>query len=209
MDILLGIFLIVFGVAIAFIGLQTFFVMLPLIGLVTGFYVGAQFVSVVFGDGFLSTVTGWIVGVVVGIVFALLAWYWWYAGVLVSSGLIGALLMTGIGHAVGARSGVTLFILAAIGMVAFIILTMMLNLPIYWVIVNTAIGGASIAISGVMLMFNQITREELADGAAVAAINESWFWVLALAVLAAVGIGRQLSLVERVRLPENRWSPAT
>jgi hypothetical protein len=209
MDILLGIFLIVFGVAIAFIGLQTFFVMLPLIGLVTGFYVGAQFVSVVFGDGFLSTVTGWIVGVVVGIVFALLAWYWWYAGVLVSSGLIGALLMTGIGHAVGARSSVTLFILAAIGMVAFIILTMMLNLPIYWVIVNTAIGGASIAISGVMLMFNQITREELADGAAVAAINESWFWVLALAVLAAVGIGRQLSLVERVRLPENRWSPAT
>jgi hypothetical protein len=209
MDILLGIFLIIFGVAIAFIGLQTFFVMLPLIGLVTGFYVGAQFVSVVFGDGFLSTVTGWIVGVVVGIVFALLAWYWWYAGVLVSSGLIGALLMTGIGHAVGARSSVTLFILAAIGMVAFIILTMMLNLPIYWVIVNTAIGGASIAISGVMLMFNQITREELADGAAVAAINESWFWVLALAVLAAVGIGRQLSLVERVRLPENRWSPAT
>jgi hypothetical protein len=209
MDILLGIFLIVFGVAIAFIGLQMFFVMLPLIGLVTGFYVGAQLVSVVVGDGFLGTLTGWIVGIVVGVIFALIAWYWWYAGVLVSSGMIGAVLLTGIGHALGARSSVTIFLLAVIGMTAFIVLTLMLNLPIYWVIVNTALGGASIAISGLLLMFNQITREELADGAAVATINESWFWVIAWAALAGVGISRQLTLVQRVRLPNERWSPAT
>lgn len=209
MDILLGVFLIIFGVAIAFIGLQMFFLMLPLIGLVSGFYIGAQATASLVGTGFLGTVAGWIVGILVGIGFALISWYWWYAGVLVSSGLTGALILTGIGHAFGARSSVTLFILAAIGMVAFIVVTMALNLPIYWVIINTALGGASIAISGVMLMFNQIDRDELSDGAAVAAINESWFWVTAWVILAIVGIARQLSLVQRVRLPESRWSPAT
>ncbi|HWV22917.1 MAG TPA: hypothetical protein VNZ58_01900 [Thermomicrobiales bacterium] len=76
MDILLGLFLIVFGLVIAFVGLQMFVVMLPLLGLVSGFYVGAAAVAAIFGDGFLSTVTGWMVGIVVGIIFATLAWYW-------------------------------------------------------------------------------------------------------------------------------------
>lgn len=209
MDILLGIFLIVLGVSVAVIGLQMFFVMLPLIGLVTGFYVGAQLTASVMGDGFLGTVTGWIVGIVVGIAFALIARYWWYAGVLVSSGFLGASLLTGIGYALGAESNVTMTILGVIGATALVILTMMLNLPIYWVIVNTAIGGATIVVAGLMLLFNQIERNDLADGAVATAIDESWLWIVVMAVVAGVGIARQLGLVDRVRLPGNRWSPAT
>jgi hypothetical protein len=209
MDVLLAVFLIIFGVVIAFIGLQMFFVILPLVGLVTGFYIGAELVAVIFDDGFLSTVAGWIVGIVVGLLFAAVAWYWWYAGVLVSSGLIGSLILTGIGEAAGVSNGVVLFVLAVVGTLAFVILTLMLNLPIYTIIVNTAVSGAAITIAGVMLMFNQITREDLAEGAAVAAINESWVWVLAWAALAAVGIARQLPLRERINMPVQRWSPAT
>src|SRR5699024_10012791 len=96
MDILIGLFLIVFGIAIAFIGIQVFFTILPIVGFVAGFFSGAIAVESIFGDGFLSTVTGWIVGAVVGIAFAFIAWYWWYAGVLLAAGSAGSLVATGL-----------------------------------------------------------------------------------------------------------------
>lgn len=208
MDILLGLFLIVFGVVIAFVGIQMFFFVLPLAGLVTGFYVGAEFVAATFGDGFLSTVAGWIVGIIVGIAFAAIARYWWYAGVLVSSGLVGALILSGIGEALGASSGFALFLFAAVGVVVFVIGTLMLNLPVYIVIVNTALSGSAIAITGAMLVLGQVARSDFAEGSAAVAINESWFWVLGWAILAGIGISRQISLKDRIVLPTRRWVPA-
>jgi hypothetical protein len=208
MDILLGIFLLVLGIAVAFIGVQLFFFMLPIIGLVAGFYVGAELMTALLGDNFLSTVTGWIVGIVVGLLFAAISWYWWYAGVLISSGVVGAVLLSGIGHALGADSGFALFLFGLVGAFLFTFVTLTLNLPVYMVIWNTALSGAAIAVSGAMLLFNQIQREDLEHGAAVAAIRESWVWVLAMIAVAAVGLGRQLQLKEQIRLPEHRWTPA-
>ncbi len=205
MDILIGIFLVVFGITIAFIGIQVFFAVLPILGFVAGFFSGAILVESIFGDGLLSTVGGWIVGAVIGVVFALVAWFWWYAGVLISAGSVGALLATTIAEAVGISSGWVLFIFAVIGMALVIMFALAVNLPIYVVIVNTAIAGASMVIGGVMLIFNQLDTEELEEGLAVATAEVSWWWVLAWAVVAAVGIGRQLALKDRIALPSDRW----
>lgn len=205
MDILIGIFLVVFGLTIAFIGIQVFFAVLPLLGLVTGFFTGAIAIEAIFGDGLLSTVTGWIVGIVVGLVFAAVAWFWWYAGVLISAGSAGALLATTLAQAIGISSGWVLFLFAAAGMAALIVVAYALNLPIYAVIVNTAIAGASMVISGVMLVFDQVDTKELEEGLAVATAEVSWWWVLVWAVIAAVGIGRQLALKDRISLPSDRW----
>lgn len=205
MDILIGIFLVVFGITIAFIGIQVFFAVLPILGFVAGFFSGAILVESIFGDGLLSTVGGWIVGAVIGVVFALVAWFWWYAGVLISAGSVGALLATTIAEAVGISSGWVLFIFAVVGMALVIMFALAVNLPIYVVIVNTAIAGASMVIGGVMLIFNQLDTEELEEGLAVATAEVSWWWVLAWAVVAAVGIGRQLALKDRIALPSDRW----
>ena len=209
MDILLGIFLVVLGIAIASIGVQLFFVMLPLMGLVGGFFLGAQIVHSWFGDGFLSTLTGWAVGIVVGIAFSLIAWYWWYAGVLISSGVVGAALLVNIGEWVGMSSGFALSMMAMLGVFVFVGVTLLLNLPIYMVIVNTAIGGSLIAVTGVLLVFNQVSRADLSYGAAEEAINDSWLWLIAWAALAAFGIGRQLQLRQQVRLPQSRMAHAS
>jgi hypothetical protein len=208
MDILLGVFLVILGISVAFVGIQLFFFMLPIIGLVTGFYVGAELVAALFGDGFLATATGWIVGIVVGLLFAFVARLWWYAGVLISSGVVGSVLLTGIAHTLGVESGVALFVVALIGAILFIFVTLTLNLPVYMVIWNTALSGAVIAVSGAMLVFNRIERSDLEYGTAVAAIEESWVWVLVMIAVAAVGIVRQLGLKEQVRLPSHRWAPA-
>jgi hypothetical protein len=209
MDILLSIFLVVFGLVITFAGIQVFSATLPVLGFVFGFFLGAELVHVVLNDGFLGTVTGWIVGIGVGIAFGAIAWYWWYAGVILSSGALGAVLASGLAEALGARSGVTLFIVSVIGFAAFFFLAFVYYAPIYLVILNTAGVGATIVVAGVLLLFNRIETEALGIGAASAAIRESWWWTLVWFALAIAGIGYQLGTRQRVHLPENRWVPAS
>jgi hypothetical protein len=206
MDILMGLFLVVFGLAISWIGIQVFFSILPVLGFLFGFFLGASMVEALLGDRFLGTVTGWIVGGAVGVVFALVSWLWWYAGVLMSAGASGAALATGLADAIGINSGFVIFLFAVIGGAAVIALAMLLDLPIYFVIVNTAIAGASVAVTGLLLLFNRVDYDELSYGTAFAIVHESWLWVLAWAAVAVVGMGRQLTLVNSVQLPSQRWT---
>jgi len=118
-------------------------------------------------------------------------------------------VLSGIASAFGFRSSLSLTLFAILGAAGFIVIMLMFNIPVYMVIWNTALAGAAITVSGVMLMFGQIDRDDLSAGSAVAAINDSWFWILAWAIVSAIGIMRQLTLRERVRLPENRWTPST
>lgn len=208
MDILLGLFLVVFGVAIAALGIQIFFAILPLLGFVGGFYVGAAAMEALIDNGFLGTVSGWIAGIVVGLVFAVIAYVWWYVGVLISAGATGALIATALASAIGINSSFVLLVFAVAGAIAVVFAALSINLPIYLVIVNTAIAGASIVVSGVMLVFNQVDTEELEEGFAFAMAETSWWWVLMWAAVAAVGIGRQLAIKERIRLPNDRWVQA-
>jgi hypothetical protein len=214
MEILVGIILALVGLAVCFFGLRFWFILLPVFGAVTGFIVGARLMQDLFGTGFLSTATSWIVGIVVAVVFALLSWYVWYAGAIILAGAVGASLFTGILHAIINQPwGLVTFIVALIGAVIFAVGALMLNLPIYIVVVNSAIGGASLAIAGLLTMLGTITTVELANGATFAVVDEtshglSWLWVLAWIVLVIAGIYYQLRSVDEVRLPEERWVPA-
>jgi hypothetical protein len=215
MEILIGIILALIGLAVCFFGLRFWFILLPVFGAVTGFFVGARVMQDIFGTGFLSTTVSWIVGIVVAVVFALLAYFVWYAGAIIMAGAVGASLFTGILHALFTNPwGGVLFIVALIGAIVFAVGALMLNLPIYIVIVNSALAGASLAIAGLLTIFGTIEVVELANGAALAVVNEtklgsaSWLWVLAWIVLAGAGIYYQLRSVDEIRLPEQRWVPA-
>jgi hypothetical protein len=214
MEILVGIVLALVGLAACFFGLRFWFILLPVFGAVTGFFVGAGVMQDVFGTGFLSTATSWIVGIVVAVVFALLSWYIWYAGAIIMAGAVGASLFTGILHAINNQPwGLVTFIVAVIGALIFAVGALMLNLPIYIVIVNSALGGAALAIAGLLTMLGTITTVELANGVTFAVVDEanrglSWLWVLAWIVLAVAGVFYQLRSVAETRLPEERWVPA-
>lgn len=212
---LIGIVLALIGLAVCFFGLRFWFILLPVFGAITGFFVGARVMQDIFGTGFLSTATSWIVGLIVGLVFAVLSYFVWYAGAIIMAGAVGASLFSGILHALFTNPwGAVLFIVAAIGAIIFAVGALMLNLPIYIVIVNSALGGASLAIAGLLTIFGTIEVVELANGAALAVVNESklgsasWLWVLAWIVLAVAGIFYQLRSVDEVRLPEEKWVPA-
>jgi hypothetical protein len=205
-DVLIGIVALGLGAAVCFLGLRLWFIMLPFWGFFAGFFVGAAAITGIFGDGFLSTVTGWVVGFIVGLVFAVLSYLIWYVGVIIGAGSVGALLGSGLMGAFNVDSDWVVFIVSAIGAVLLVILAFILALPIYFVVVETAILGATAAVAGVMLIFDQIDHDELEWGSAWAMIQESWFWVLVWIVVAAAGLIYQLRLTESVTLPEEKWT---
>lgn len=204
-DILVGIVILLLGVAVSFLGLRMFFVLLPLWGFIAGFFLGAGLIHAIFGDGFLGTVGGWIAGVVVGALLSGVSYAFWYVGALIAAASSGALIGSGLMALFGVDTGWVVFIVAAIVGALFVATSLMLNLPVYVVLVNTAIGGATAAVAGILLIFNQIDREDMGWGAARAIIDESFFWFLVWVVVAVAGIVAQMRWIERITLPIRRW----
>ena len=208
MDILLGILLVVFGLIITFMGLQVFFATLPMLGFLLGFFAGSIAVQGIFGDSFLSTSLGWIVGIALGILVAAVSWFWWYAGALLAAGSFGAVLGSGIVAAFGGTNDWLLLTFGVIGFALAFIVALRLDLPVYIIIFNTGFAGASILVTGLLLVFNQVDRPEVADGTAAAIINENWLWLLVAVVVGTVGILAQLQSRAMAALPQERWAPA-
>ena len=69
-----GLIGIMFGLALCFAGYRLFLVLLPIWGFFFGLALGAQTVQAIFGEAFLATITSWVVGFIVGGVFAVLAY---------------------------------------------------------------------------------------------------------------------------------------
>lgn len=208
-DIVVGIIAIAIGLAVCFAGLRLWFALLPLWGFVAGFFTGATAATAIFGDSFLSTVTGWVIGAVVGVVFALLSYMIWYFGAILAAASVGALIGSGLMRAFTVEREWVIAIVAAAVAVLFALAALMIALPVYMVIVNTAVAGAIAITAGVMLLFNRIDLDELDNGAAWALINESWFWLLVWAALAVAGVMAQMRSTVDAVLPVNRWVRAT
>jgi hypothetical protein len=204
-DILVGVLIAAFGLVVCLAGLRVFFIALPIVGFIAGFYIGAAGVAAIFGDGFLSTVTGWIIGFVVGLVLGVLSYFFWYIGALLSAGFTGALIGSALMNAFGVDSGWFVTIVAAAVGVVFLIIAYKIALPVYIVVVNTAFLGAAALIAGALLIFNQIDRADLGYGVAWAAIEESWLWLLVWIVVAGAGLGSQLRMIASVVLPGDPW----
>lgn len=207
-DILVGVALGAFGLFVCFAGLRVFFIALPVVGFISGFYIGAAGTRAIVNESFLGDVTAVIIGLVAGAALAVLAYVLWYIGALISAGSTGALFGSSVMNGLGVDSGWAVALVAiACGVLLFLI-AFKLALPIWVVIVNTAVLGAAGVIGGVMLIVDQIDRADLGYGVAWAAIEESWLWLIVWAVVAVMGLVAQSQAIASITLPEDRWSTA-
>jgi len=210
MDFLIGIIAIVCGLAICFAGLRLWFILLPIFGFLIGFSLAATAVASLWDDHvFLAGTSAVIAGLITGIIFALIAYFWWYFGVILAAGFVGASLASGFGQAINIDADWLLFLFALVGGILFVAAAFLLALPVFIVIVNSAIGGGVIIISGLLLIFNRINYEDLGYGTAWAAISDSWWWIVVLIVLAAAGIFIQMMSMAQTVLPEEKWTQAS
>ena len=189
-----GLILLLIGLAFTFYGYRLFLVMLPIWGFFAGFWLGANALMLLFGDGFLATTTGWIVGFFVGLIVALLSYLFYFLGVAIVAGIVGYGLGASLMGLFGLTGGLLVFIVGIIFALVTIVLVLALNLQKYIVIILTALGGGVASIVAVLVMFNQISFQVLREnGNAIQAIaNASTLWLLLALVLGIVGIVWQI-----------------
>jgi hypothetical protein len=93
-----------FGLVLAFAGYRLFLILLPIWGFFFGFAFGAQAMQMIFGEAFLATVTSWVVGFIVALIFAVLSYLFYIFAVALVAGSLGYSVTVGLLMAIGMQS---------------------------------------------------------------------------------------------------------
>ncbi len=184
--LLLGALAIAIGLAFAFWGFRVFLVLLPIWGFFAGFLLGANGVNYIFGDAFLATTLGWVVGFLLGLLFAVLSYLYYWVAVILLGGALGYQLTIGLLQWIGFDAdGIIAFILALGGGVIFAVGFFLLHMPAVLVIVATAISGAGATIAGLAIALGLVDIEEAGGG--IFGLHTEWDlgW---LGIIAAIAL---------------------
>lgn len=208
--LLAGGLLLFLGSLIAFGGYRLFLILLPIYGFFFGLSFGAHSVQALFGDGFLSTTTSWVVGFFAGLLFALLSYLFWSFAVALMAGSLGYGLVAGFFGLFGADLDVLVWIVGVVVGVVFAIAAIVLNLQKAIVIVSTALVGAWTIVGTFLFLFTSATPESLAESGAKMVLDDHPLWFIIFAVVAAVGMLFQFQVNRTYEIERyNRWEVST
>ena len=193
--LIVGLLAIVVGGAWALYGLKLFVILLPIWAAFFGLTVGAQWAHAIFGDGLFRTALSWVIGIAIGIGFALISYFWYYAAVTLAVGALGYALGVGILDYLSIDSSfLGLVVGLAVGAV-FAVATFLLGVPIILVLLVSAITGAAGVVNGLLLIFGRIQVEDLTSGLIGGLLTDTVVGVVLWIVLAGVAIAYQVRIV--------------
>ncbi len=203
--ICIGVIGILFGLTALFAGYRLFLVLLPIWGFFAGFAIGAQALQALFGTGFLSELTSWIVGLVVGILFAVLSYLFYLVGVAILAGSIGYALGAGIIFAISPDWNLLAFLVGIVAAIVVAALVILLNIQKWVIILLTSIGGAGAIIAALLIMFGIVSLADVGQNAIISYWRENWLWYLVGIALAVVGFIAQARSTSQYNIePPNR-----
>jgi hypothetical protein len=178
-----------FGAVVCFLGYRLFLFLLPIWGFVFGFGLGAYTLQALFGVGLFASVTSWVVGFVVGAIFALLSYLFYMVAVV----FIASSLGWGVGVALMSFLGLDTFGLLTwlVGLgVALIVAagTVFFNIQKYVIITATAVGGAALSISAIFFGTGGTNVLQLAENPIRTLLSTSPFLAILFLLLALAGV---------------------
>ena len=185
--VLVSLLLILLGLAMTFAGYRFFVILLPIWGFFAGFQFGATIFTNIFGEGFLRTVLSWVVGLLVAIFAAVLAYLFYAVAVVLLAGFVGYQLGVGIMTWIGLKEGFLTFLVGLIFALGIAALAIFLRLPKLLILILTAFAGAGTILAGVFLAVGRISVESLRFGEVGAILRDNWLWGLLYLVIAAIG----------------------
>jgi len=181
-----------FGAALVFGGYRLFLVLLPIWGFFFGFGLGAQTIQVIFGEALLASVTSWIAGFVVGLIFAVLSYLFYIFAVAVLSFSFGYGLTVGVWTAIGLDPGLISWVLGVVVGAVIAGAVLALNLQKYAIIVITAVAGAGVSILTILAVVYGPLVTNLLESPVKIALEASPLLLIFGLALVAVGVGAQL-----------------
>ena len=178
-----------FGLALMVGGYRFFLFLLPIWGFFAGFVLGADAVQALFSTGLFATATSWVVGFVVGAIFALASYFFYMAAVAVVAGIFGYMIGVGFMDLIGLNDlGFITFLVALAVGVVLVIVTFRFNLQKYVIIAATSIAGAAIVVGTIMMGVNGMSILQLAESPLRALWAASPFMAIVFLVLAVGAI---------------------
>jgi hypothetical protein len=199
-----GLIGIIFGLVLAFAGYRFFLILLPIWGFFFGLAFGAQTVQALFGQAFLATVTSWVVGFIVALVFAVLSYLFYFIAVALIAGALGYAVTVGLVTALGVPMGWLLWIIGVVVGIVVAIVVLRFNLQKWAIIIATAVLGAGVVVETIVLMFNPAAQA--LENPVRVALATSPLLVIVFLLVAVLGVIAQVRANRNYTLASyNRW----
>lgn len=202
--IILGLLALAVGLAWAFYGLKVFTILLPVWAFFFGLLTGAQWAQDLFGEGLFTTVLSWGIGLVFGIVLAVISYLWYYAAVTIAGGALGYMLGVGFMDWLGIDAQILGLIVGLVVGAVFAAATFLLGVPIWLIIWFSAISGSAAAVNGILIFLGRIKVDDLSSGVVNGLLTDSFIGVAIWIVLAVVAglwqtrdVGRSIVAIDR------------
>jgi hypothetical protein len=189
-----------FGFVVAFSGYRFFLVLLPIWGFFYGFGFGAHTVQALLNQGFLATITSWLVGFFVGALFAILSYLFYVFGVALLAGTLGYALGVGLMMAVGFEMGFLPWVVGIVVSIAFAVGAIVLNIQKWIIIVATALIGAGTIIGTFLYLFGGLPSAQLTQNPVRYVLQNQPFWLLVFLVVAVLGFVAQYQSTRSMEL---------
>jgi hypothetical protein len=199
-DIILGIVFILVGAMFCFRGYFAMRILIPIWGFLAGFSLGAGIVAGANHEGFLRSTVGWIVGLVVGLIFFVLAYLYYAVSVAIAMGAIGFVLGVAVMTAIGVKWQ---WVIVLVGVAAGALLAAAAiagDLPTVLLTVLTATSGATTIVFGLLLLVGKINANDISQSPDPTKVAHHTWWGYAIwGGIALAGMISQFTAIDRVR----------
>jgi hypothetical protein len=203
----MGLIALVFSTAVVFFGYRLFLFLIPIWGFFFGFGIGAQTVQYIFGEAFLASITSWIVGFIVALIFAGLSYLFYLAAVAILAGSLGYGVTVSLLAAIGMNADFLVWLIAIVVAIIVAVVVLRFNIQKYVIIIASAVSGTGAIILTMLGMFGNADLLKLVENPVQVAIDNSFLWMLFFVVVALLGIVFQIQANRNWEIESyNRWA---
>ena len=188
------IFAVVIGLMFTFFGYPFFRFLLPIWAFFAGLMFGFRGIEDLMGPGFISVSLGLILGFIIGVVLAVLAYSVYSLAVYLFGITVGYVLGTGLMLAIGFDTGLLTFLVGAAVALGMVMLFARTKMPRFFIIFLTATGGAMAVMSGIFVLFGKVPTLGPTLDITRYMVWGSLFWLLIWAVIAGFGMAFQYAV---------------
>jgi hypothetical protein len=184
--------MLVFGLLLLLWGFRYRQILLPVISFCIGFTAAAGLAALLSPEGFATSPVAWLIALTTGVIYALMAVRFKTVGLILLAGALGYGLVVYLLLAVDIDDGTIIAFMGLFGAVLFVLYAIFRRNQDWMLVGLTALAGAFSLLVGVLLIFNQLSVDEITSVSGPNTLMENpLLWLTLWLILAIVGFVAQ------------------